>query len=143
MRIEPKEPATLPADQKSLGELFASLSKGLSALIRQEVQLAKTELAEKAGAFARNIGLGAALLGVAAFLGIAAFFVLLLAAIYALSLVLQPWAAALVVAGVLLVIAAIAAVIGLKSLKKAKAPVPQKTIETLKETPQWLKNQVK
>lgn len=139
MRIEPKEPANLPASQKSLGELFADLSTQISALVRQEVQLAKTEITTKIGGMAK----GAAALAVAAFLGIAAFFVLLLAAVYALSLVLPGWAAALIVAGVLLVIAAIAAFIGIGTLKKAAPPVPEKTIETLKETPQWLKNQVK
>lgn len=139
MRIEPKEPANLPTPQKSLGELFADLSTQISALVRQEVQLAKTEITAKVGGLAK----GAAFLGVAAFMGIAAFFVLLLAAIYALSLVLPSWAAALIVAVVLLIIAGIAAFIGLGTLKKATPPLPEKTIETLKETPQWLKNQVK
>lgn len=139
MRIEPKEPANLPTPQKSLGELFADLSTQISALVRQEVQLAKTEITEKVSGLAK----GAAALAVAAFLGIAAFFVLLLAAVYALSLVLPAWAAALVVAIVLLIIAGVAAMIGIKMLKKVTPPIPQKTIETLKETPQWLKNQVK
>ena len=139
MRIEPKDPDKLPTAQKSLGELFADLSAQISALVRQEVQLAKTEITGKIAGLAK----GAAFLGVAAFLGIAAFFVLLLAAIYALSLVLPGWLSALIVAGVLLIIAAIAAVLGLGALKKATPPMPEKTIETLKETPQWLKNQVK
>ncbi len=139
MRIEQKEPANLPTPQKSLGELFADLSTQISALVRQEVQLAKTEITGKIAGLAK----GAAALAVAAFLGIAAFFVLLLTAIYALSLVLPSWAAALIVAVVLLIIAGIAAVIGIGALKKATPPMPEKTIETLKETPQWLKNQVK
>ena len=139
MRIEPKDPAQLPTAQKSLGELFADLSAQISALVRQEVQLAKTEITNKAAGLAK----GAAFLAVAAFLGVAAFFVLLLAAIYALALVLPGWLSALIVAGVLLIIASIAAVLGLGALKKATPPVPEKTIETLKETPQWLKNQVK
>ncbi len=139
MRIEPKEPANLPTPQKSLGELFADLSAQISALVRQEVQLAKTEITQKVSGFAK----GAAALAVAVFLGIAAFFVLLLAAIYALALVLPGWAAALIVAVVLLVIAGIAAFIGIGMLKKAAPPLPEKTIETLKETPEWLKNQVK
>ena len=139
MRIEPKEPANLPTPQKSLGELFADLSTQISALVRQEVQLAKTEITEKVSGLAN----GAAALAVAAFLGIAAFFVLLIAAIYALSLVLPAWAAALIVAVVLLIIAGVAAMTGIKMLKKATPPMPEKTMETLKETPQWLKNQVK
>ena len=139
MRIEPKDPANLPTPQKSLGELFADLSSQISALVRQEVQLAKTEITQKISGLAK----GAAALAVAAFLGVAAFFVLLLAAIYALSLIVPAWAAALIVAVVLLIIAGVAALTGIKMLKSATPPVPEKTMETLKETPQWLKNQVK
>ena len=54
MRIEPKEPANLPTPPKSLGELFADLSAQISALVRQEVQLAKTEISEKVSGLAKG-----------------------------------------------------------------------------------------
>ena len=139
MRIEPKDPDQLPASQKSLGELFADLSAQISALVRQEVQLAKTEITGKIAGFA----VGAVALVVAALLGLGAFLVILAAAVAALSLVLPVWAAALIVAVVLLILAGVAAMIGIKKIKSATPPVPQKTIETLKEDAQWLKNQVK
>ena len=139
MRIEPKDPAQLPTSQKSLGELFADLSAQISALVRQEVALAKTEITGKVA----GLAVGAAFFVAAALMGLGAFFVLLAAAIAALSLVLPIWAAALIVAVVLLIVAGIAAFIGLGKIKKATPPLPEKTIETLKETPQWLKNQVK
>ena len=139
MRIEPKDPAQLPTPQKSLGDLFADLSAQISALVRQEVQLAKTEITGKVA----GLAVGAAALAVAALMGLGAFFVLLAAAVSALSLVLPVWAAALIVAVVLLLIAGVAAMTGIKKIKSATPPIPQKTIETLKETPQWLKNQVK
>lgn len=139
MRIEPKEPENLPASQKSLGELFGDLSAQVSALVRQEVQLAKTEITGKIA----GLAVGAVFLVVAALMGLGAFLVLLAAAVAALSLVLPTWAAALIVAVVLLVIAGVAALLGIGKIKAATPPVPQQTIETLKEDAQWLKNQVK
>ena len=139
MRIEPKDPAQLPPPQKSLGELFGDLSAQVSALVRQEVQLAKTEITGKIA----GLAVGAAALAVAAVMGLGAFLVILAAAVAALSLVLPVWAAALIVAVVLLIIAGVAALTGIKKIKSATPPIPQKTIETLKEDAQWLKNQVK
>ena len=69
---------------------------------------------------------------------------LLAAAVLILSIWLQPWAAALIVAGVLLLGAGLLAFVGLMEIKKAaKNPLPTHTIETLKEDAQWLKAQVK
>ena len=139
MRIEPKDPTKLPTAEKSLGELFADLSAQTSALVRKEVQLAKTEITGKVA----GLAVGAVFFVVAALMGLGAFFVLLAAAIAALSLVLPVWAAALIIAVVLLIVAGIAAFLGLGKIKKATPPLPEKTIETLKETPPWLKNQLK
>ena len=139
MRIEPKDPSALPNSSKSLGELFGDLSKEISALVRQEIALAKTEITGKIS----SIAVGAIALVVAGVLALGAFLVLLAAAVLALSIWLPGWAAALIVAVVLLVVAGIAAFVGIGSIKKATPPVPQQTIETLKEDAQWLKNQVK
>ena len=140
MRIEPKDPAALPPQNKSLGELFGDLSREVSALVKQEVALAKTEITGTLVGFAKA---GAAL-AVAALLGLGAFFVLLAAAVLILSIWLQPWAAALIVAGGLLFLAGVAAFIGFLEFKKTAAnPLPTNTIETLKEDAKWLKTQVK
>ncbi len=140
MRIEPKDPSAVSNPNKSLGELFGDLSKEVSALVKQEVQLAKTEITGKLMGVAKA---GAAL-AVAAVLGLGAFLVLLAAAVLILSIWLQPWAAALIVAGALLVLAGLLAFIGFLEIKKTAAhPLPTNTIETLKEDAQWLKNQVK
>ena len=57
MRIEPKEPGSnLPTSQKSLGELFGDLSTQISALVRQEVQLAKTEITRQNRRFSHRSG---------------------------------------------------------------------------------------
>lgn len=125
-------------NDKSIGELFADLTQGVSTLVRQEVQLAKTEITEHISAGVKGIGF-LVVAGCFAFVG---FQALVAAAILALALILPWWLAALIVAVVLLVIAGVLLPGALSGLKKMTAP-PEKTIETLKEDAQWAKQQTK
>jgi|SRR4028118_109845 len=125
-------------DDRSLGELFSELTQGMSTLVRQEVQLAKTEISEKVSNIVKNVALLLAG-GVFALVG---FQALVAAAIIGLARVLPGWLAALIVALVLLVVAGILAMKGLATLKK-QSPMPQQTAETIKEDVQWAKQQVK
>jgi len=125
-------------EEKSLGELFASLARDTSTLVRQEVQLAKTEMTQKATKAGRDIGYIAAGAGVA-YVGL---IVLAFAVVYILNLFLPLWAAALIVG---LVIAGIGYMLvqrGLTELRRVDL-TPQQTIETLKEDTEWVKDQVK
>ena len=126
-------------DERTLGEMFAELSRETRTLIQQELQLAKTELTEKASKMGRGAGLivGGAMIAYAGLLAIVAAMVLILIAVG-----LSPWAAALV-GGVL--VAGIGYLLihsGLATLKPQEL-TPRKTIDTLKEDAQWLKAQVK
>jgi Putative Actinobacterial Holin-X, holin superfamily III len=126
-------------DERSLGEMFAELSRETRTLVQQELQLAKTELTEKASKMGKGVGLlvGGGLIAYGGLLAIIAAMVLLLIAIG-----LPPWAAALV-GGVL--VAGIGYLLirsGLAALKPQEL-TPRKTIDTLKENAQWLKAQVK
>jgi predicted phage tail protein len=125
-------------ETKSIGELLNDLGRESSTLIRQEIQLAKTELTEKAVA----AGKGAALFIVAGVLAFFAVQVFLAAAVLGLALVLPAWGAALVVGGVVLLLAAIVALVAGSSVKKAKGPVAQQTVDTLKEDVRWAKQQL-
>lgn len=124
---------------KSLGELIGDLTRDLSKLVRQEVQLARVEITGKITGMVK----GAALLVVAGVFAFAAFLALVAAGILALSLVLAPWLAALVVAVGLLVVAGILGLVGVKNAKKIADPVPHETVETLKEDAQWIKQQIR
>ncbi|MBV9470747.1 MAG: phage holin family protein [Abitibacteriaceae bacterium] len=124
--------------EKSLGELFSDLSQGLSNLMRQEVQLAKTEITQKVASAGKNIGFLVAA-GVLAFVG---FEALIAAAIIALALVLAPWLAAVIVGLALMIVSGILAFVGISSFKKTNM-APQETIETLKEDAQWAKAQMR
>ena len=112
----------------SIGELVSTLSEKLSLLIRDEIRLAKAELAVKA----KHAGTGAGLIAVAAFLGFFAFAVLIATAILGLANAVDPWLAALIVAVVLLALAATFAVLGKKALEQGSPPVPERTQASIK-----------
>lgn len=117
-----------PPRRRSVFALVAELPVLVRELVEREIQLVKTELIEKLKA----LGIGAGLLvGALAVLG-AMVGVLLTAAILALSLVMPGWAAALLVAGVLLLIAVILGLIGYRVLKGGIPPLPTESIDSLR-----------
>jgi hypothetical protein len=122
---------------KSLGELFSDLTRDVSNLMRQEVQLAKTEMTQNVSRAAKNAGMliGA---GALAFFAVQA---LIAAAILALAQVVAPWLAAVIVGAALLVIAGVFAMIGLSALKKGSL-APKETVRTIQEDVQWAKQQI-
>jgi VIT1/CCC1 family predicted Fe2+/Mn2+ transporter len=124
-----------PSADPSIGELMSQLSTQTSRLIRDEMRLAQKEFQESA----KHAGIGAGLFSVAgllAFFGAATF---IAAAVAALSLVLEVWAAALIVGAVLFLVAGIAALIGRNQAREA-TPAAPKTVETVKADIQELKD---
>ncbi|WP_205844225.1 phage holin family protein [Mycolicibacterium sp. GF69] len=124
-----------PTADASIGELMGQLSTQTSRLIRDEMRLAQKEFQESA----KHAGIGAGLFSIA---GLLAFFgaaTLIAAAVAGLSLVLEVWAAALIVAAVLFVVAGIAALIGRKQAREV-TPAAPKTVETVKADIQQLKD---
>jgi len=123
---------------RSIGELFSELAGETSTLIRQEIDLAKVEFTQKAKTVGQSIGflvLGGAI-------AYAALLALLAAIIIRLANVMPWWAAALVVAVVVGIVAAVLVSKALASLKKMEV-APRQTVETLKEDAQWAKQQMK
>jgi Putative Actinobacterial Holin-X, holin superfamily III len=115
--------------EPTVGQLVANASRDLSALVRNEIQLAQAELKRSAQA----AGVGAGMFAVAAFLGLLAIILLTISAAYGLVAAgLHPALAFLIVAGALLVIAAVLVLIGVRQLKKAQPPT--RAIETSKES---------
>lgn len=125
-------------DERSIGDLFAELATETSTLVRQEVQLAKTELTQKvtsAGKDAGMIGAGGAL----AYAGLLA---LIAAVIIGLGQLIPMWLSALIVGLVVVGIGYMLIQSGLKALKSID-PAPRETIETLKEDKEWVKEQTR
>src|SRR3954469_4202284 len=124
---------------RAVGELVKELSEQTSLLVRQEVELAKAELAEKgkkAGAGAGMLG-GAGLFGFFAFAGLTATFIL------ALSTAVAPWLAALIVTVVYGAIAGVLAITGRNKVTQAAPPVPEQAVDSTKEDVRWVKNRAK
>jgi len=125
-------------EERSLGELFAELARETSNLVRQEVELAKTEVTQKAS----RVGKDAGVIGVGGAIAYAGFLALLAAVILGFGQFMPLWASALVVG---LVVGAIGYFIiqkGRNDLKHADL-TPHETIESLKEDTDWAKEQIK
>jgi MFS family permease len=122
--------------EPSAAELIKQLSEQTSRLARQEVELAKAELAIKG----KRAGVGAGMFGGAGALGLYAGGALVAAAIAALATGLATWLAALIVAVVLAAAAAVVALTGKKKLQAALPPVPEDSVESVKEDVQWTKS---
>ncbi|HXS43613.1 MAG TPA: phage holin family protein [Solirubrobacteraceae bacterium] len=123
----------------SLGDLFGKLSNELSTLIRQELALARAELTEKG----REAGKGAGLLGGAGIVGLLAAGALTAAIVAALDLAMATWLAALIVAVVYGAVAAVLALRGKARVKEATPPVPEQTVDTVKEDVAWAKTRAR
>jgi hypothetical protein len=123
-------------DDRSLGELFSELAQETTTLVRQEVNLAKTEMSEKASRVGKDVGFLAAG-GAVAYAGLLA---IIAGVIFLLGLVIPLWLSALLVG---LVVAGVGYFLvrkGLDALKQEDL-APRETIETLKEDKEWAKDQ--
>jgi hypothetical protein len=123
----------------SLGELFGDLTRDMSALVRQEVQLAKTEMTQKASKAGKDI----ASMAVGGAIAYAGFLVLLAALVIVLGTVGVPWwLSALLVGLVVVGVGALLIMRGRDALKQADL-TPRQTIETIKEDAEWAKEQAR
>jgi hypothetical protein len=125
-------------DDRSLGELFSELAQETSTLVRQEVNLAKTEMSQKASTAGKHIGVLAAG-GALAYAGLLA---ILAGVIALLNDVMPLWASALLVGIVVAIVGYLLIRKGLDALKRDDF-APRETIETLKEDQRWAKDQTK
>lgn len=149
-QIPPTTPQTPPAvpppvepkDQRKLGELVFDVTEGVSGLVREEIQLAKAEVSEKAGKIARG-----AVVGIAA--GVFAFLALILV-MEGIAWLLneevfngKTWPGFFIEAAAFLLIAALAALIAFKAVKAGSPPVPSQAIEEAKLTKEMLSKEDK
>ena len=125
-------------DDRSLGELFSELAQETSTLVRQEVNLAKTEMSQKASRAGKHIGILAAG-GAVAYAGLLA---ILAAVIVLLDNVMPLWLSAILVGLVAAVVGYLLVRRALDALKREDF-APRETMETLKEDQRWVKEQTK
>jgi len=114
--------------------LVADISRDLTTLVRQEIELAKTETKEELSKTAK----GAGLLGGAGFAGYMAALFASLTLAYGIGTFWPAWTGALVVAAIWAVVGGILYLRGRERLSTVKPP--EKTIETLKEDASWARH---
>jgi uncharacterized membrane protein YqjE len=126
-----------PKDERKLGELVFDVTEGVSSLVREEIQLAKAEVSEKAGKIARG-----AVVGIAA--GVFAFLALILV-MEGIAWLLneevfngKTWPGFFIEAAIFLLIAALAALFAYKAVKAGSPPMPTQAIEEAKLTKETL-----
>jgi uncharacterized membrane protein YqjE len=129
----------VPADdlrERPVGELLKQLAGETTTLVRQELELAKAEMREKAG----KAGPGFGMWGAAGVTGLLALGSLTAFLILALDGALPNWLAALIVGLAYAAIAGLLYLRGKQRVGEAGSPVPEQTIETIKEDVQWAKH---
>ena len=131
----PTERQTIP-DQRSMGDIVGDIAKDVSNLVRQEMDLAKTEMKQEA----TKAGKGAGMLGGAGVAGHMALLFLTLTLVFLLDNWMPIELAALILTAVWGIIAAVLAARGRNELKQVD-PKLETTQRTLKEDVQWAKAQ--
>jgi membrane protein len=124
--------------QRPTGELVKDLSTQVSTLVRQELELAKVELTAKG----KQAGIGASMFGGAGVFALYGVGAVVACAILALSTAVAGWLAALIVAVVLFAVAGVLALMGKARARRAAPPMPEQTVETLKEDVRYTKEHV-
>lgn len=115
------------AQDMSTGELLGRLSEQTSRLVRDEMQLAKTEITDSV----KHAGIGAGLFSAAGILALFGFGLFLATAVIALDLVMALWLAGLVVMVLVFAAAAVAGLVGKSQIQQA-TPTPEQTIDNVK-----------
>jgi hypothetical protein len=127
------------ARDESIAELLRDLSQQTATLVRQEVELAKNELAAKG----KRAGLGAGLLGAAGLIAVFGLAALIGTAVAGIANVLPVWAALLIVAAALLAAGGSLGAAGKRRLRQGMPPVPTEAVQSTKEDVEWLKTQAR
>jgi len=126
-----------PGPDPTLGALVNQLTTQVPDLIRSEIRLAQAEVAEKGKRAGIGIGMFSAA-GLLAFFGLATT---ITTVVLALSLVMDGWLAALIVAVVLFAGAGVLALMGKSKVEEAQPPVPEKAVAGVKEDIATVKGQ--
>jgi len=122
---------------RSIGDVLKDIGNSIQDIVRWELKLAKIEVADSA----RRMRSSSILLAGGGLLGIYAIGFVLLAALMALEIVLPGWLAALIVGALSCIGAGIGISLGLRRLKQVRAP--NKTMQTVREDLQWMKEQAR
>jgi uncharacterized integral membrane protein len=128
----------MTASERSVSNILQDIIRDFQEIVRSEVRLAKSEFKDEA----KKAKYATVLITVGAVTALFAFLFLLVTLVDALSLFMPHWAAALIVAFALTIIAGGMLRAGIKHFRHIH-PTPQRTVETLKENVEWARQQTK
>lgn len=126
-------------EERSVSELLQQLTEQTTRLAQREIELAKAEMAVKG----KRLGIGAGAFSSAGLIGLLALGAVTAAAILGLATAMEGWLAALIVAGVYLLVAGVLALFGRSKVQAATPPVPEQTAESVKEDVEMTKEKAK
>jgi hypothetical protein len=126
-------------EHEGIGPAVKQLSEDLGILVRNELQLARREMMEKA----KTAGVGAGMLSGSAITGLLTLGSLTALLIIAIALVLPLWLSALIVTAMWAATTAVLALTGKKKIQDAGPLVPEQTIQNVKEDVQWAQTGLK
>ncbi len=133
-----EQPAGIGDDLRSIPELVSGVVENVQNIVRSEVQLAKAEFREEAQTAAR----AASMLAAGTILGIYALGLLLMTIVWLLATQMSNWLAALIVTVVVAAVAATLVMLGRSRLEEVDLK-PERTVESLKEDVEWVKQQTR
>ena len=122
-----------------VGDLLRQVKEEGSTLVGQELKLAKAEMSVKA----KEVGIGAGMFGGAGYVAYLATLALMICIIFGLGEVMAVWLAALIVAVVLGAVAGVLALKGKQRIQDAGPPIPEQTVESVKQTIETVKEEAK
>ena len=136
--VDLREPKTDPGlSAESVSDLIQKASRQTAELVKQEMQLAQLEVKAKG----RQFGVGARMFGVAGLLAFYGVAVLIAAAVLGLAEAVDPWLSALIIGGVLVVVAAIVGLVAKGKTSEAMPPKPEKAIASVQDDVEHMKEQ--
>lgn len=124
--------------EQPMGELFKQLSNDLSTLVRQELALAQAEMTQKG----KQAGIGIGMFGAAGIVALVALLTFTTCLVAALATGMDIWVAALIVTVVYAAVAGGLALVAKNRVAQATPPLPEQTVESVKEDVQWAKTQL-
>jgi hypothetical protein len=139
--VEPTEQTTAApsAADAPVANLVAQATAQITLLVREELQLAQAEMSQKA----KRFGIGGGLFGGAGLLAFLGLQALVVTGIAALALAVPVWAAALIIAATLLLVAAFLALMGKREVVRAVPPAPEQAVAGLKTDVATIRESVK
>ncbi len=127
-----------PNPERSTVDVIKDIVANVQEIIRSEFRLARAEMTQKARSASRAVIMIAA----GAIVGLYALAFILVCIYNALSYAIWPWLSALIIGVVLGIIGGGTLLAGRRLLKQVN-PTPERTVQSVKEDVEWIKNQTR